>query len=93
MKSQDRLVRALRDAGMPPQMISDAENAYYDDFRSPLDMPEIQLADDLQHIGTPAAMEVLDRHLAGEFDATAEEGKEWARSPEGQDALRSLLRR
>ena len=60
---------------------------YYDDYKSPLAMPETRLYNDAKAAGLHAiAAAVLD----GEFDATKEESDAWAASPEGQQAFRDL---
>lgn len=35
---------------------------------------------------------IRQRHLSGEFDADIKESDEWAASPEGQEAMRSLIK-
>lgn len=89
MHSKDFLAAELRKAGLLDMSIK-AANGYYHDFLSPLATPCIQLAADLSAVGTPTALELRNRHLNGEFDATVEESDEWARSAEGQVAGREL---
>jgi hypothetical protein len=38
-----------------------------------------------------AAYNIRQRVIDGEFDATSEEGDEWAQSPDGQETFRKLL--
>ncbi len=90
MHTKDKLAAELEKAGLY-DMARMARCGYYHDFLSPLDFPELQLADDLTAVGTPAAIALRNRHLAGEFDASLEESEEWANGPEGQDAMRRLI--
>lgn len=87
MKTKDRLAQALIEAGLPT-MAKSASLGYYDDFLSPLDAPINSLCKDLAIHGTPEAMALRARAMAGEFDGTLAEADEWAASPEGQAILR-----
>ena len=89
MHTKDFLAGELRKAGLL-DMAMKASQGYYHDFLSPLPAPCMQLAADLQAVGTPAASELLHRHLNGEFDASLEESDEWAASPDGQAAYAQL---
>ena len=89
MHTTEILAAELDKAGLP-EMAAMARRGFYHDFLSPLETPCLQLAHDLIQIGTPAALALRTRHLNGEFDATLEESEEWARGPDGQDALRQL---
>lgn len=60
---------------------------HYNEFRSPLAFPITQLCADLQRAKLGA---LVGRVKAGEFDASDDECREWANSPEGQQAFRSL---
>lgn len=83
----ERLARALEAARAPAAMVRKARDGYYDDYKSPLAMPETRLYNDAKAAGLHAiAAAVLD----GEFDATKEESDAWAASPEGQQAFRDL---
>jgi hypothetical protein len=84
----ERLARALEEAGAPTAMIERARQGYYDDFKSPLAMPEMQLLTDARAAGLESIAEGV---LRGEWDATKEESDAWARSPEGQAAFQELL--
>lgn len=84
----ERLAEALKAAGAPPDMISRAREGYYDDFKSPLAMPEMQLVQDAREHGLTTIVEGVYR---GEWDATKEESDEWARSPDGQATFRELM--
>lgn len=92
MHTKDILATALREAGLN-EMADKAATGYYHDFLSPLDLPEMQLDADLVAVGTPEAMALRKRHHNGDFDASTEESEEWADSPDGQDAIRRLIRR
>jgi hypothetical protein len=89
MHSKDFLANELYAAGLLAMAVK-AANGYYHDFLSPLDFPAVVLEEDLRKAGTPAAEALRMRHLNGEFDATKEESDEWAKSPEGQNAMRRL---
>lgn len=80
-------------------MIERARTGFYHDYLSPLPMPEVQLVADLRDLAarpqTPRNSRPLLRELAaavteGEYDSSPEEGDEWMRSPEGQEALAAL---
>lgn len=82
------LARVLTDEGAPEWMVSLATENHYDDFKSPLAMPETQLhADALANDLPQVAAWVVD----GIFDATKAESDEWAASPEGQAVFNELL--
>jgi hypothetical protein len=89
MHSSKKLAEELRKAGLDA-MAEQAEEGYYHDFLSPLDTPCVQLEKDLRAIGTPEAEALRQRHLQGEFDATPEESEEWAKGPDGQEAMGRL---
>ncbi|MGC0395917.1 MULTISPECIES: hypothetical protein [Bradyrhizobium] len=100
--TKDKLAAALREVGLA-KMADKAATGYYHDFLSPLDLPEIQLMRDLALAADDAGkandatrfceiVALRDRAMNGDFDASAEESDEWAKSPEGQDAMRLLIR-
>lgn len=89
MHTKDFLAQELRKAGLN-DMADRAATGYYHDFLSPLDMPCMQLAEDLAKAGTPEALAIRKRHLNGEFDASKEESDAWAASADGQAAINSL---
>jgi hypothetical protein len=89
--TKDILAAALTEAGLT-EMAARAATGYYHDFLSPLATPELQLAADLYAVMTPAAMALRQRVIDGDFDASREEGDEWAASPEGQEAMGELTR-
>ena len=80
MKTKDRLAEVLKVAGAPAEMIEKAQGGFYGDFSSPLAMPITQLVRDCRSAGLD---DIARRAIAGEFDATEEEAREWAESPEG----------
>ena len=97
--TKDKLAAALRAVGLN-EMADKAATGYYHDFLSPRDLPEIALAFDLAgaaKLDDPErARNILalrERVIDGDFDASAEESEEWAKSPEGQAAFKQLLRR
>lgn len=82
------LARVLAMHSAPGHLVSLAREGHYDDYRSPLALPEIQLvrdalAADLEDV---AALAVL-----GAFDATKAESDAWAASPDGQATFTELL--
>lgn len=88
----ERLARALEeklDLPLPGlrDMIRKARDGYYDDFKSPIAMPCLQLYSDLQALGLG---EMAARAANGEWDATKEESDAWAASPDGQAAIRAI---
>jgi hypothetical protein len=91
MHTKDMLADALEAIGQT-KMAAKARKGFYHDFLSPLDLPEIVLVHELKLIGTPSAMALRQRVINGEFDASAEEGDDWAASEEGQEVYRSLIR-
>jgi hypothetical protein len=90
MHTKDYLAAELHKAGLT-ELAGRAAAGYYHDFLSPLAFPELQLAEDLLHAGTPEALALRARHLNGEFDASPEESQDWANSPEGQEAMAALI--
>jgi len=92
MHTKDKLAEELDKIGLK-HMAAKAREGYYHDFLSPLDTPEIQLANDLFEAKSPEAMALRKRVINGEFDASKEESDEWARSPEGQAAFRMLRKK
>jgi len=84
-----KLASALIAAGLY-DMAERAVLGLYDDYLSPYDLPITILAHELQRIGTPEALLIRRQAMAGEFDATAEEGALWAQSPEGQAMLAKM---
>lgn len=81
--TKDYLAQELTKAGLD-EMAAKAASGYYHDFLSPLDMPCLQLMTDLETVGSPEAVKLIDRHASGEFDASMEESNEWYHSAEGQ---------
>lgn len=98
MMTKDRLAAALRELNLD-DMANRAASGWYDDYLSPLDAPIITLVDDLAVAAATdtakrgAIIELRRLVMDGDFDGTAEESEAWANSPEGQAALRSLLRK
>lgn len=76
LPTSERLARALEvfdDPKLAP-MVERARAGYYDDFKSPLATPIVQLYMDLIEAGYPV---MASRVRKGEFDSTFEEGLEW----------------
>jgi hypothetical protein len=85
----EKLAKALEMAKAPAWMIKKAREGYYDDYKSPLAFPEMQLHHDAHVAGLDEIKAAVE---AGEFDSTKEESDEWARSPEGQAAFAELIK-
>lgn len=66
---------------------SRAETGEFDDYADTYVCPITQLYSELMAAGFTR---FAARVAAGEFDATKEESDEWARSPSGQEAAKSL---
>jgi len=79
----ERLAAALEAAAAPAAMIERARAGYYDDYKSELATPCIQLVHDL---GAAGLKELQDRAIDGEFDGTREESDAWFQS-EGRGML------
>ena len=90
MHTKDMLAAELRKIGLPA-MADMAATGFYHDYLSPLDFPEMQLANDLAAINTPAAIALRKRVIDGEFDASQEESDAWAASPDGIETMRKLI--
>lgn len=100
MHTKDMLADELRKVGLT-DMADRAAQGYYHDYLSPLAAPSITLANDLavaarkSQDGGFSAIDIIalrQRHLNGDFDATAEESNDWAESEDGQDAFRRLAK-
>jgi hypothetical protein len=98
MHTKDMLAAELRKAGLDA-MADKAAEGYYHDYLSQLDMPELQLAADLEVFAkSPTwprrdeAYALLKRHMNGEFDSSTEESDAWAASEEGREAFAALMR-
>lgn len=83
----DFLARILADLHAPEWMVSYARDGHYDDFKSPLAMPEHQLHADARENGLPQIAAWVER---GVFDSTRDESTAWAQSPDGQATFREL---
>lgn len=84
----DFLARVLSDLQAPAWMVSYARDGHYDDFKSPLAMPEHQLHADARANGLPQVAAWVEQ---GVFDSTRAESTAWAQSPEGQAVFGELL--
>ena len=78
----EKLARALEAANDPKlaQMVARARAGYYDDYKSHLTFPCIQLVKDLTVRGH---LDLASQAKNGRFDGQDWEADEWARSPEG----------
>lgn len=86
--SSEFLARILAAEGAPEWMVSLARDCHYDDFKSPIAMPEMQLHNDAKANGLPQIAAWVEQ---GVFDSTKAESDEWAKSPDGQATFRELL--
>ena len=84
----EKLASILAENGAPEGMIKKAREGYYDDFKSDLVTPCVQLVNDLTKLGF---IGLATRAKNGEFDSSKEESEAWQQSPEGQAAFNSLL--
>jgi hypothetical protein len=82
------LARVLAAEGAPDWMVSLATEGHYDDFKSPLATPELQLHTDARANGLPQIAGWVEQ---GVFDSTKEESTAWAQSPDGQATFQELV--
>jgi hypothetical protein len=98
MHTKDMLADELMKLGLMDMSLK-ARGGYYHDFLSPLDLPEMQLINDLTRAAKARPdierkiFDLRNRVINGEFDASPEESDEWAKSEDGQDAFRRLINR
>ena len=85
--TSDKLADVLVAAGAPADMVIRARAGYYDDYRSRLPTPCIQLVLDATMHGLP---EIAERARNGEWDAQKWESDAWAASAEAQETLAAL---
>jgi hypothetical protein len=97
--TKDKLAAALRAVGLN-EMADQAATGYYHDFLSPLALPEFVLVNGLnvEARKLPAdergpILDLRDRVIDGDFNASEEEADAWADSQEGQDTFRTLIDR
>lgn len=101
--TKDLLADELMKLGLMDMSLK-ARGGYYHDFLSPLATPEIQLCADLVTAAKAVAkashdinnakaiMDLRQRVINGDFDASREESDEWAASADGQDTFRRLIK-
>ena len=82
--TSEKLAQALEAAGAPPEMIEKARAFYYDDYKSELAMPTVQLVIDAKAHNLNV---IVERAIDGDFDGTKEESDAWAKSPDGQETF------
>ena len=87
--TKDKLAAALRAVGLEALAVRAATGEFHD-YLSPHALPAMELMQALAANGSAPAMRFRHRVAAGEFDASDEEAKEWASSPEGQETLRKF---
>lgn len=73
LSTSERLAQVLHAAGLL-EMESKARAGYYDDYRSPLATPIVQLVKDLSAVNR---RDLAERAMNGEWDGTREEGEAW----------------
>lgn len=76
LPTSDRLAKVLEEHGLL-DMAAKARAGYYDDYRSPLATPIVQLVKDLSAVNRK---DLAERAMAGEWDGTRDEGEAWFRS-------------
>jgi hypothetical protein len=76
LPTTERLAQALEALNDPnlAAMIGRARAGCYDEFKTDLTLPLVQLVSDLRAAGHPG---MAQRVIDGEFDSTLEEGQEW----------------
>ncbi len=74
--TSDKLADTLVAAGAPVDMVIRARGGYYDDFKSPIATPCIQLVNDARAAGLS---DIATRAINGDFDATPQESAKWYR--------------
>jgi len=96
MRTRDKLAAELRkiaekaapaNAAKYEAFAKRAETGEFDDYADTYVCPITQLYSELKAAGFD---KFAARVANGEFDATKEESDEWARSPSGQEAAKSL---
>jgi hypothetical protein len=104
VRSTEKLVHALREAGAPADLITRAEANEFHDYKSQSATPCLDLNRALTTViqSTPETaytyafltkMRALrSKAQNGEFDATKEESDEWAASPEGIAVLGEIIK-
>ncbi len=86
--TKDKLVKALREAHAPLEMIDRAKNYYYDDYKSSVGNNIQVLVQDARKHGLA---DIAQRAMDGEFDGQQWEADDWAKSPEGQETFREFM--
>ena len=80
ISTKERLGRLLDAEGLSNLAVL-ARFGRFDDFDSESATPIMDLVNALRACGRD---DLAERAMSGEWDATADEGKRWAHSPEGQ---------
>lgn len=86
-----KLALALLEAGAPGNMIEATLNGYFDEYKSELALPLLQLVSDCQMLhektGNEKFLEIAERTKNGDFDATKEESDVYWQSDEGKQIM------
>lgn len=84
--TKEKLAQALEELGdrKLKHVIKRAREGYYDDYESPLPLPEVELFKEMHARGY---IDFCDRITKGEFDGTKEEADRWANSLDGMEAM------
>lgn len=82
--TNERLAMALKEARAPEWMVTAAREGRYDDYKSPLAFPIMQLVADCRQYGLTR---IIKRAQEGEFDSVKQEADEWALTEEGRQIL------
>lgn len=83
----EKLAKAMESHSCPPEMIKKAREGYYDDYKSSIATPCIQLVSDLVDAGKYV---LAEKAKQGEFDAQKWESDEWAKGLDGRAAMARL---
>ena len=87
--TMEKLAQALEKADAPDLMVLRARQGYYDDFKTPLAFPLLELMKDATEANL---FDIVARAKEGEFDSTKEEGREWILSDEGKRIVDQLIK-
>lgn len=85
--TSERLAAELESKGHAAMAMA-ARQGYYDEYKTEIPFPLVQLVTDLTQV---EEWGLIERVKAGDFDATREEAAAWAASPEGLESFGRLL--
>lgn len=82
------LAKALQEVQAPQWMIDQAKQGFYDDFKSDIGSPLLQLVQDSMNARLP--FDFIQSVKDGKFDAQDWEIEEWSQSPQGRSLMDDL---